>query len=63
MYISNLLLLLLILLLLLLLRYYYSIGLCRNNFLLYRAVVGMLARGSRMGYQAGMTAPTDEHVV
>jgi hypothetical protein len=37
-----------------------SIGLCRGNFLLYRATVGMLARASRMGYQAGMTAPTDE---
>jgi hypothetical protein len=40
-----------------------SIGLCRSNFLLHRASVGMLARASGVGYQAGMTAPTDEHVV
>jgi hypothetical protein len=39
-----------------------SLGSCRRNFL-YRAWVGMLARVSGMGYQAGMKAPTDEDVV
>jgi hypothetical protein len=34
-----------------------------SNFLLHRASVGMHASAIGMGYQAGMTAPTDEHVV
>jgi hypothetical protein len=40
-----------------------SIGLCRGNFLMYCASVGMLARDSRTGFRAGMDLPTDEAVV
>jgi hypothetical protein len=40
-----------------------SVGLCRGNFLMYRASTGMLARVSGRGFQAGMAVPTDEPVV
>jgi hypothetical protein len=37
-----------------------SIGLCRGNFLAYRASVGVLARASGASFRAGMCMPTDE---
>jgi hypothetical protein len=37
-----------------------SIGLCRGNFLSYRASVGVLARASGASFRAGMCVPTDE---
>jgi hypothetical protein len=40
-----------------------SVGLIRGTFLLYRASVGMLARSSGSSFQAGLSVPTDEHVV
>jgi hypothetical protein len=40
-----------------------SVGLIRGNFLLYRASVGMLARSSGSSFRAGLSVPTDEHVV
>jgi hypothetical protein len=40
-----------------------SKGLIRGNFLLYRASVGMLARSSGSSFRAGLSVPTDEHVV
>jgi hypothetical protein len=39
-----------------------SIGLCRGNFFMYRASVGMLARVSGRGFRAGLDVPTDEPV-
>jgi hypothetical protein len=39
-----------------------SVGLCRENFLSYRASVGMLARSSGASFYAGMRMPTDECV-
>jgi hypothetical protein len=39
-----------------------SVGLCRGNFLLYRASVGMLARSSGASFPAGMSLPTNECV-
>jgi hypothetical protein len=38
-----------------------SVGLCRVNFLMYRACLGMLAKSSGTGFRAGMSVPTDEH--
>jgi hypothetical protein len=40
-----------------------SVGLIRGNFSLYRASVGMLARSSISSFRAGLSVPTDEHVV
>jgi hypothetical protein len=40
-----------------------SVGLIRGNFSLYRASVGMLARSSGRSFRAGLSVPTDEHVV
>jgi hypothetical protein len=40
-----------------------SVGLIRGNFLLYRASVDMLARSSGSSFRAGLSVPTDEHVV
>jgi hypothetical protein len=37
-----------------------SVGLCRGNFLAYRASVGMLARSSAVSFRAGLSVPTDE---
>jgi hypothetical protein len=37
------------------------IGLCRGNFFMYHACLGMLAKSSGTGFQAGMGVPTDEH--
>jgi hypothetical protein len=39
------------------------VGLIRGNVLLYRASVGMLARSSGSSFRAGLSVPTDEHVV
>jgi hypothetical protein len=39
-----------------------SVGLCRGNFLLYRASVGMLARSGGASFRAGLSVPTDECV-
>jgi hypothetical protein len=39
----------------------FSIGLCRGNFFMYRACLGMLAKSSGTGSPAGMHVPTDEH--
>jgi hypothetical protein len=38
-----------------------SVGLCRGNFFMYRACLGMLVKSSGTGFQAGMRVPTDEH--
>jgi hypothetical protein len=38
-----------------------SIGLCRGNFFMYRACLGMIAKASGTGFWAGMRVPTDEH--
>jgi hypothetical protein len=38
-----------------------SIGLCRGNFLIYRACLGMFAKSSGTGFRAGISVPTDEH--
>jgi hypothetical protein len=40
-----------------------SVGLIRGNFLLYRASIGMLARSSGSSFRAGLSVPTDKHVV
>jgi hypothetical protein len=40
-----------------------SMGLIRGTFLLYRASVGMLAKSGRGSIQAGLSVPTEEHVV
>jgi hypothetical protein len=38
-----------------------SVGLCRGNFLMYHACLGMLAKFSGTGFWAGMSVLTDEH--
>jgi hypothetical protein len=38
-----------------------SVGLCRGNFFMYRACLGMLAKSSGTGFRAGMRVPTHEH--
>jgi hypothetical protein len=38
-----------------------SVGLCRGNFFMYRACLGMFAKSSGMGFRAGMSVPMDEH--
>jgi hypothetical protein len=38
-----------------------SVGLCRGNFFMYRACLGMFANSSGTGFQASMSVPTDEH--
>jgi hypothetical protein len=38
-----------------------SVWLCRGNFLMHRACLGMFARSSGTGFRAGMRVPTDEH--
>jgi hypothetical protein len=38
-----------------------SVGLCRGNFFMYRACLGMIAKASGTGFRAGMSVPTDEH--
>jgi hypothetical protein len=40
-----------------------SVGLCRGNFLSYRASVGMLARSSGASFRADLRVPTDEYMV
>jgi hypothetical protein len=40
-----------------------SVGLIRGNSLLHRASVGMLAKSSGSSFRAGLSMPTDEHVV
>jgi hypothetical protein len=37
-----------------------SLGLCRGNFLAYRASVGMMARSSGTSFRAGLSVPKDE---
>jgi hypothetical protein len=39
----------------------FSVGLCRCNFFMYRACLGMSAKSSGTGFRAGMSVPTDEH--
>jgi hypothetical protein len=39
-----------------------SVGLCRGNFLMYRASGGMFARLSGRGFRAGLAVPTDEAI-
>jgi hypothetical protein len=39
-----------------------SVGLCRGNFLMYRAVGGMVALVSGRGFQAGLAVPTNEAI-
>jgi hypothetical protein len=39
-----------------------SVGLCRGNYFMYRASVGVLARTSGSSYRAGLVVPTDECV-
>jgi hypothetical protein len=38
-----------------------SVGLCRGNFSMYCAWLGMFAYSSGTGFRAGMSVPTDEH--
>jgi hypothetical protein len=38
-----------------------SVVLCRGDFLLYRVFLGMLAKSSGSGFQAGMRVLTDEY--
>jgi hypothetical protein len=38
-----------------------SDGLCRGNFFMYHACLGMFAMSSGTGFRAGMSVPTDEH--
>jgi hypothetical protein len=38
-----------------------GVGLCRDNFFLYRACLGMIAEASGTGFRASMRVPTDEH--
>jgi hypothetical protein len=38
-----------------------SVWLCRGNFLMYRACLGMLAKSCGAGFRAGMRVPTDEY--
>jgi hypothetical protein len=37
------------------------VGLCRGNFFMYRACLGMFAKSSGTGFRAGMSVPKDEH--
>jgi hypothetical protein len=39
-----------------------SVGLCRGNFLMYRASWGMFARVSGRGFRAMLAVPTDEAI-
>jgi hypothetical protein len=39
-----------------------NVGLCRGNFLMYRASGGMFARVSGRGFRAGLAVPTDEAI-
>jgi hypothetical protein len=39
-----------------------SVGICRGNFLMYRASGGMFARVSGRGFRAGLAVPTDEDI-
>jgi hypothetical protein len=39
-----------------------SVGLCRGNFLAYRASLGVLARSSGSSFRPGLSLPTDGHV-
>jgi hypothetical protein len=38
-----------------------SVGLCRDNFLMYRACLGMLVKSSGSGFRGGMRVPTDKY--
>jgi hypothetical protein len=38
-----------------------SVGLCRGNFFMYRACLGMFAKSGGAVFPAGMSVPTDEH--
>jgi hypothetical protein len=38
-----------------------SVGLCRGNFFMYRACLGMFAKSSATGFRVDMSVPTDEH--
>jgi hypothetical protein len=38
-----------------------SFGLCRGNFFMYCACLGMSAKSSGTGFRASMSVPTDEH--
>jgi hypothetical protein len=38
-----------------------SVELCRVNFFMYRACLGMFAKCWGMKFRAGMSVPTDEH--
>jgi hypothetical protein len=38
-----------------------SVELCRGNFFMYRACLGMFAKSSGTGFLAGMRVPMDEH--
>jgi hypothetical protein len=38
-----------------------NVELCRGNILMYCTCLGMLAKSSGMGFQAGMCVPTDEY--
>jgi hypothetical protein len=38
-----------------------SVGLCRGNFFMYSACLGMFAKSSGTGFRAGMRVPSDEH--
>jgi hypothetical protein len=38
-----------------------SVGLCRGNFSMYRAYLGILAKSSGTRVRAGMRVPIDEH--
>jgi hypothetical protein len=38
-----------------------SVGLCRGNFFMYRAYLGMFAKSSGTGFRAGKSVPADEH--
>jgi hypothetical protein len=40
-----------------------SVGLIQGDFMLYGVSVGMLARSSGSSFRAGLSMPTDEHVV
>jgi hypothetical protein len=40
----------------------FSLGLCRGNFLAYRASLGVLARSSGSSFRPGLSLPTDGHV-
>jgi hypothetical protein len=37
-----------------------SMGMCRGNFFMHRACLGMHAKSSGTGFRAGMRVPTDE---